>query len=191
MLLYPTVRRQAVRQSMPQGSFRRPWEAICSALRRRMNIRLTMMYRECGRCLPALRLRLSAHCLISSSPPDTSSLARESPLLLRYAPGCSSKIASEHYDTIILGYPSWIMDLPMPVYSFLEEYDFGDQIKYIVLSVFGIAVRQIYISCLRKLFGALLITERLISRICKPLQCSLLRCRRIIMISAPKPSFHS
>ena len=31
----------------------------------------------------------------------------------------------ERYDTIILGYPSWIMDMPMPVYSFLEEYDFG------------------------------------------------------------------
>ena len=31
----------------------------------------------------------------------------------------------EQYDTIILGYPSWIMDMPMPVYSFLEEYDFG------------------------------------------------------------------
>ena len=31
----------------------------------------------------------------------------------------------EQYDTIILGYPSWIMDLPMPVYYFLEEYDFG------------------------------------------------------------------
>ena len=31
----------------------------------------------------------------------------------------------EQYDTIILGYPSWIMDMPMPVYSFLEAYDFG------------------------------------------------------------------
>ena len=31
----------------------------------------------------------------------------------------------EQYDTIILGYPSWITDMPMPVYSFLEEYDFG------------------------------------------------------------------
>ena len=31
----------------------------------------------------------------------------------------------EQYDTIILGYPSWIMDMPMPVYSFLEEYDLG------------------------------------------------------------------
>ncbi|MGN1109188.1 MAG: flavodoxin [Oscillospiraceae bacterium] len=29
------------------------------------------------------------------------------------------------YDTIILGYPNWWADLPMPVYSFLEEYDFG------------------------------------------------------------------
>ncbi len=31
----------------------------------------------------------------------------------------------EKYDTIILGYPNWWSDLPMPVYSFLEEYDFG------------------------------------------------------------------
>ena len=29
------------------------------------------------------------------------------------------------YDTIILGYPNWWADLPMPVYSFLEEYDFS------------------------------------------------------------------
>ncbi|MBD5104215.1 MAG: flavodoxin [Ruminococcaceae bacterium] len=29
------------------------------------------------------------------------------------------------YDTIILGYPNWWGDLPMPVYTFLEEYDFG------------------------------------------------------------------
>lgn len=29
------------------------------------------------------------------------------------------------YDIIILGYPNWWADLPMPVYSFLEEYDFG------------------------------------------------------------------
>ena len=27
--------------------------------------------------------------------------------------------------TIILGYPNWWADLPMPVYTFLEEYDFG------------------------------------------------------------------
>lgn len=31
----------------------------------------------------------------------------------------------ERYDTIILGFPNWWGDLPMPVYSFLEEYDFG------------------------------------------------------------------
>lgn len=29
------------------------------------------------------------------------------------------------YDTIILGYPNWWADLPMPVYTFLEEYDFS------------------------------------------------------------------
>jgi len=32
------------------------------------------------------------------------------------------------YDTIILGYPNWWADLPMPVYTFLEEYDFSGKI---------------------------------------------------------------
>lgn len=31
----------------------------------------------------------------------------------------------EDYDTIFLGYPIWNADLPMPLYSFLEEYDFS------------------------------------------------------------------
>lgn len=31
----------------------------------------------------------------------------------------------EEYGTIILGFPNWWADLPMPVYTFLEEYDFG------------------------------------------------------------------
>lgn len=30
----------------------------------------------------------------------------------------------DQYDTVILGYPNWWADLPMPVYTFLEEYDF-------------------------------------------------------------------
>ena len=29
------------------------------------------------------------------------------------------------YDVILLGYPNWWADLPMPVYSFLASYDFG------------------------------------------------------------------
>lgn len=29
------------------------------------------------------------------------------------------------YDTIFLGYPNWNADLPMPLYTFLEEYDFS------------------------------------------------------------------
>lgn len=29
------------------------------------------------------------------------------------------------YDVILLGYPTWWATMPMPVYSFLEEYDFG------------------------------------------------------------------
>ena len=30
----------------------------------------------------------------------------------------------EQYDTILLGYPNWWDSIPMPVVSFLEEYDF-------------------------------------------------------------------
>ena len=31
----------------------------------------------------------------------------------------------DQYDTILLGYPNWWADMPMPLYSFLEEYDFS------------------------------------------------------------------
>ena len=31
------------------------------------------------------------------------------------------------YDVIYLGYPIWYQDLPMPVYTFLESYDFTDK----------------------------------------------------------------
>lgn len=31
----------------------------------------------------------------------------------------------EQYDIIFLGYPNWNADLPMPLYTFLEEYDFS------------------------------------------------------------------
>ncbi|MDR0662627.1 MAG: flavodoxin [Spirochaetaceae bacterium] len=30
-----------------------------------------------------------------------------------------------NYDVIFLGYPNWNADLPMPLYTFLEEYNFG------------------------------------------------------------------
>ena len=40
-------------------------------------------------------------------------------------PELASQIENlDQYDTIILGYPNWNADLPMPVYTFLEEYDF-------------------------------------------------------------------
>ena len=29
------------------------------------------------------------------------------------------------YDTLFLGYPNWYADLPMPLYTFLEQYDFS------------------------------------------------------------------
>lgn len=31
----------------------------------------------------------------------------------------------DEYDTIFIGYPNWNADLPMPLYSFFEEYDFS------------------------------------------------------------------
>lgn len=31
----------------------------------------------------------------------------------------------DSYDTVFLGYPNWNSDLPMPMYTFLEEYDFS------------------------------------------------------------------
>lgn len=41
-------------------------------------------------------------------------------------PELSTHIESlEQYDTILIGYPNWWADLPMPLYTFLEEYDFS------------------------------------------------------------------
>ena len=31
----------------------------------------------------------------------------------------------DNYDTIFIGYPNWWADLPMPLYTFFEEYDFS------------------------------------------------------------------
>ncbi len=41
-------------------------------------------------------------------------------------PELSSHIENlEQYDTVLLGYPNWWGDLPQPLYTFLEEYDFS------------------------------------------------------------------
>ncbi len=41
-------------------------------------------------------------------------------------PELSSHIENpDDYDIIFLGFPNWNADLPMPLYTFLEEYDFG------------------------------------------------------------------
>lgn len=41
-------------------------------------------------------------------------------------PELVSKIENlDNYDTIFIGYPNWWYDLPMPLYSFFEEYDFS------------------------------------------------------------------
>lgn len=41
-------------------------------------------------------------------------------------PALSSHVENiDEYEIIFLGYPNWWFDMPMPVYSFLEEYDFS------------------------------------------------------------------
>lgn len=41
-------------------------------------------------------------------------------------PQLASRIENpDQYDVIFLGFPNWNADLPMPVYTFLEEYDFS------------------------------------------------------------------
>lgn len=38
-------------------------------------------------------------------------------------PAIAGRVNTADYDTIFLGYPTWWMDLPMVVYTFLEDYD--------------------------------------------------------------------
>lgn len=41
-------------------------------------------------------------------------------------PELKSEIANlDEYDTIFIGYPNWNADLPMPLYTFLEQYNFS------------------------------------------------------------------
>lgn len=43
-------------------------------------------------------------------------------------PELSTKIENlADYDIVFIGYPNWWGDLPMPMYTFLEEYDFGSK----------------------------------------------------------------
>ena len=36
----------------------------------------------------------------------------------------------DEYDTIFIGYPNWWAEMPMPVYTFLESYDFSNKKLY-------------------------------------------------------------
>ncbi len=41
-------------------------------------------------------------------------------------PALSTQIENlDNYDTIFIGYPNWWGDMPMPLYTFFEEYDFS------------------------------------------------------------------
>ena len=33
----------------------------------------------------------------------------------------------DKYDTVFIGFPNWWNDMPMPVFTFLEGYDFSDK----------------------------------------------------------------
>ena len=43
-------------------------------------------------------------------------------------PALVGEIAAEEYDVIFLGYPNWWGDLPMPVYTFLEQHDWQGKV---------------------------------------------------------------
>lgn len=74
-------------------------------------------------------------------------------------PALSSHVEDmESYDVILLGYPTWWATVPMPVYSFLEEYDFSGKSIFTFSShggtMFGDsvsdlskAVPQAYVGC--------------------------------------------
>ncbi|QTO41903.1 flavodoxin [Desulfovibrio desulfuricans] len=40
-------------------------------------------------------------------------------------PAISGTVDMTHYDTIFLGYPNWWADMPMVLYTFLEQYNFS------------------------------------------------------------------
>ena len=42
-------------------------------------------------------------------------------------PKIKNKVDVSKYDTILLGYPNWWASIPMPIASFLEEYDLSDK----------------------------------------------------------------
>jgi flavodoxin len=43
-------------------------------------------------------------------------------------PALSSHLENmQGYDVVFLGFPNWHFDMPMAIYSFLEEYDFSDK----------------------------------------------------------------
>lgn len=43
-------------------------------------------------------------------------------------PELKTKISNiNEYDTIFLGYPNWWADMPMPIYTFLDEYDLSEK----------------------------------------------------------------
>ena len=46
-------------------------------------------------------------------------------------PELTDKVANfDEYDTVFLGYPNWWADMPMPVYTFMESYDFKNKKVY-------------------------------------------------------------
>lgn len=43
-------------------------------------------------------------------------------------PALVGDVAAEEYDVIFLGYPNWWGDMPMPVYTFLEQHDWQGKV---------------------------------------------------------------
>lgn len=50
----------------------------------------------------------------------------------------------DNYDVVFLGFPNWYGDMPMAVYSFLEQYDLSDKKIYLFNSSGGGGARDAY-----------------------------------------------
>lgn len=60
-------------------------------------------------------------------------------------PQLATKINNiDNYDIVFLGFPNWYGDMPMAVYSFLEEYDLSDKKIFLFNSSGGSGARDAY-----------------------------------------------
>ena len=83
-------------------------------------------------------------------------------------PAVKEDIAAEDYDVIFLGYPNWWGDLPMAVYSFLDEVDLTGKtiVPFVTSGGSGLSGKTVIPFCTHE-GSELSGTERLLEQACK------------------------